>query len=139
MNWIEKQQYKVILPSIVVSELLVAVPTEDHVSVLSQLAGDYRIVPFDLVCARKFAEMRRSHIIKNRLIDLLNPDKLSATRAALKADAMIIATAIAYGAEILFSHNDDMRKMAEGFIEALGFDDVQFQRSLNLPEDESED
>lgn len=132
MQWVNDQQFRVIVPSIVVSELLIPVPPEEHPIVLSQFSTDYRIVPFDLACARKFAEMRRHHIIQNRLKELLNPKQLSATKSALKADVMIIATAITFGAETLYSHNDDMRNMATGFIEALSFDEVSFQRSLGF-------
>lgn len=135
IKWVEEQQYRVIVPSIVIAELLIPVPPEDHPTVMAQMTQDYRIIPFDLVAAQKFAELRRSHIIKNRLHHLIDSNRPGATREALKADVMIIATALVNNAKVLFSHNKDLRKLAEGYIETKSFDDVSFQRSMQFPDD----
>jgi hypothetical protein len=78
--------------------------------------------------------MRRNHIVKHRLQTLDDPNRPGATREALKADAMINATAIAHGAKVIYSHNNDLFSLAEGFIEAKNFEDETFQMSMNLPE-----
>jgi hypothetical protein len=47
LKWVEQQNFTVILPTIVVSELLIAVPVEKHASVLKLLQRDWRIVQFE--------------------------------------------------------------------------------------------
>lgn len=127
LNWVDEQGFTVILPTIVIGELLIPIPNELHVEILRQLTKDWRIVEFDLASAQQFAIMRRQHIIKNKLHHMTDPNKPGATRAALKADVMIIATAIASNANLIYSHNDDMLKLCEGFIDAKNFLDENVQ------------
>jgi len=137
MEWVVEQGHDIIVPDIVVGELLVRVDPERHTDVLKQLGRDYRTVPFDTPAARKFAELRREHVIQHRLDDL-NEDIPNATKAGLKADVMIIATALRYGADIIFSEDAKLRKMADGYIAALGFADVDFPRKLPFDFDDDE-
>ncbi len=137
MQWVQDQNFTVIVPTIIVSELLIPVPIEDHPRLLQLLSANYRIVPFDLPSARKMAEMRQAFIIQNRLRVLLDPNRPDATKAALKADVMIIATALAHGAQALYSHNTDMRNMAKDYITAFSLDDVPFQRSFGFNDGDS--
>ena len=130
LKWIEKQQYRVIVPTIVVSELLTAVPEENHVSILKLFERDWLIVDFDLRAARQFANMRGDHIRKNRLHHMIDPNRPGATREALKADVMIIATAIAHNADIIYTHDRNLLKLAEGFIEAKLFQDLPYQMPI---------
>ncbi|MEO1163293.1 MAG: PIN domain-containing protein [Chloroflexota bacterium] len=123
LKWTVDNEHKVIVPSIVLSELLIGVPYDKQKYVLAQVTAHYRIVPFDLKASAVFAKMRRDHLIKHRLDDLLNPDILHATRGALKADIMIIATAIAHGADILYSYDDKLRRLADSYITARNFTD----------------
>lgn len=129
MQWIEKEKHDVIIPNIVVGELLIRVPPEKHLSVISQFQQNWRLVPFDTPASIKFAEIRRQHAIDNRLKDLLDPANGS-TRAALKADVMIVATAIVHGANVIYSDDTDIPKLSKGFIEAKSMSDVEFPRTL---------
>ena len=135
IRWIDEQNYQVILPTIVLGEILVATPNEEHISLLTTLRRDWRIVDFDIPSAQKFAELRRDHIIKNRIKNLRDPNQY-ATRAALKADVMIIATCIVHGATRIYTYDNNFIKMAEGFIEAKKFTEENYQLSMNFPEDD---
>lgn len=139
MNWVQEQEFKVVVPTIVISELLIPVPVENHQDVMIQLARDFRIVPFDIRSSQKFAEIMQNHIVKNKIRRLISPDKIGSTRAALKADTMILATALTHGAEIMFTNDGNMKKMAEGFIEAKNLTDVQYQLSLGLQDSEDDE
>lgn len=90
----------------VLGEMLIPIPDDEQAIVLAQFKKDWMIVDFDTKAALTYAQMRRSHIIQKRFKDLrhLHPD---VTKKELVADAMIIVTAIAHGAEKIYSHNED--------------------------------
>lgn len=131
MEWIQKQKADVIIPTIVVGEMLVPIPEDEHIKVMTTFNRDWMIVEYDLRSAREFARLRQNQLIKERFKDIreIHPD---VTRKELVADAMIIATAIAHGAEVIYSHNRDLRSLAEGFIRAENIDNAGFQMSLGL-------
>ena len=138
LKWLNDQDVRVVVPTIVVAEMLVPIPEYDHPDVLSKFRADWMIVEFDLRAASIFARMRYDHVVNKRMQDIrsLHPD---VTKKELVADVMIIATAISHGATKLYSHNVDMRKLAEGHIVVQSFDDVQFQISMDLEIEEDEE
>ncbi len=133
LKWLEKQDHTIILPTIVVGEMLIPVSPEQRPNVLAQFRKDWVIVEYDLKAATTFASMRYDHIMKKRLQDMrtMHPDL---TKKELVADLMIIATAISHGADTMYSHNKDLRELAEGYIVAKDFMDENFQISMNLNE-----
>jgi len=114
LRWVEEQKHRVIIPSIVVGELLTAVPSEDHSIILGKFQKSWRIVDFNPPAAQRFAILRREHAIKNKLNELIDPSIPGATRAGLKADVMIIAVAIVNQAQIIYSHDGNLLRIAEG-------------------------
>lgn len=133
MKWLETKEHTLIIPSIIVGEMLIPIPEDEKMSVLKQFSEDWIIVEYDLKAATIYAKLRCEHIVKNRLHDIrkLHPD---VTKKELVADLMIISTAIANDAEIIYSHNEDLRNMAEGYLLAKNFLDENFQTSMNLSE-----
>ena len=73
----------------------------------------------------------RKKLIKDRRDDILSADDPYIVRSVVKADAMIMATAIVHKAKILFSNDGNLDKLAQGFIEVKTMDDVQFQRQFD--------
>lgn len=49
IRFIDKNNDRVILPSIVIGELLVPIPQEEHSEVLSRLSRDWMIVDYDVL------------------------------------------------------------------------------------------
>ena len=129
MKWLDAQRHHIIIPSIVVGEMLVPIPDDEVGEVLARFNQDWMIVDYDLRAARVFSRMRRDFIANKRFDDIrqLSPDT---TRKELNADSMIIATAISNGADIIYSHNKDLRSVAEGWIKARDFLEEDFQLSL---------
>lgn len=117
---LEDNQISVIIPTIIVGELLISVPEVDYALVLSKFTDNLLIVEYNLKSAVIFARLQRDHRTKNRIKErrLLHPD---ITKKELNADMMIIATALAYDAEIIYSHDRTLRAMAEGYIIAKDF------------------
>ena len=129
-DYLSHKKYEIIIPSIVIGELLVAIPEDKQKQELSKLSQLYRIVPYDIMCGAKFAELTRNKLIKTRRKDILQSNDPYVTKHLVKADVMIMATAIRYGATVIFSDDRDMKKLAQGFIDVKTMRDVSFQLSL---------
>lgn len=133
MEWLDQQEVRIIIPTIVIGELLVPLQEPEYIPTLAKLKQDWMIVEFDLKAAAIFAKIRNDHIVNKRYekIRKIHPDL---TKKELDADTMIIATAISHGATKLYSHNEGLRKLAQGHIIALDFEGTGYQRSLGMPE-----
>jgi succinate dehydrogenase hydrophobic anchor subunit len=134
--WLTQQNTTVILPSLIVGELLVPIPPEEHNRVLAQLSSDWMIVDFDLKAALLFAQMRYDKAIKQVMDDIRKHDPY-ATRKQLIADVMIIATAITHSAEKIYSHNDNFLSLAKGYVVAENFLNIAVQQSFLEDEQEN--
>lgn len=135
LRWLDDQGYSVIVPTIVVSELLAAIPNEKHHSFLSKFSSNWRIVEFDTLCAVQLAVIRHDETMKKRLKQLQENGNFGATKATLNVDAMIVATSIVHNVSTIYTYDTRMLKLAKGLISARPPDDEEFQRTLNMPED----
>lgn len=101
----------VLIPAIVVAEFLMPIPQELHAMVINLFNKNFIIAPFDALCASKFSTIWNTN--KNEAQELL---KSGATRAELKADTFIVATAVARNAECIYSYDKWIKTIANGFI-----------------------
>jgi predicted nucleic acid-binding protein len=123
----------IVIPSIVVGELLAFVPEAEQADVLLRLQTDWLIVDFDARAALIFGQMRANKFVQEQFQTMrVDP---AATRRALIADCLIIATAIAHDAEVLYSDDRALLRMADGWITARRFEDEPFQMRLIGDED----
>jgi predicted nucleic acid-binding protein len=113
LRWIDKQKLPIIVPTVVVSELLVAIPKEHHHSFLSKFSASWRVVEFDMLCAAQLAAIRRDEVIKKRLKQLMENGNPGATKAALNVDAMIVATSIVHNVDTLYSYDKRLLALAK--------------------------
>jgi hypothetical protein len=100
---LRKSKVSIVLPTVVMSETLVRVPFADHRAFMDQLQKSFIVVPFDTAAASQFANLWNIH--KNHVFARDAKKDPERTRAMLKADCMIIATAMAVGAECIYTHN----------------------------------
>lgn len=126
---LDENKHRIIVASITVGELLTAIPDEEHADILGKFRQEWRIVDFNLRAAATFARMRRDWRTKQRIRDIRDYDH-SATKTELVADVMIIATAMAHGASLIYSHNVNFRNMATGFIPVEDLPDDWMQLEL---------
>ncbi|MBF0408885.1 MAG: PIN domain-containing protein [Candidatus Riflebacteria bacterium] len=101
----------VLLPSIVIAEFLVKIPYSNHPQTISAFSKKFRIAHFDLKVASQYAKIWR----ERPQIETTKDPFIS--KRDIKADCMIIATALAHEAEVIYSHDDGLKKMAAGKIE----------------------
>ena len=108
----------VMIPSVVVAEFLAGVPKPQHGNLLDVLNRRFQIPPFDTRTAALAAELWREAAERNpHLKDQVKEAFPGTEKAKIKADIMIIATALARNADILYTHDGPLAKVAEGRID----------------------
>ena len=98
------------IPSIVLAEVVSGCENIDKAAKLySGITKKFRVAPFDGFAAYHYALLwqRKKELQRNR------NQNLSGRRDALKADCMIIATAIALKAECIFTGNNEVKVFRE--------------------------
>ena len=104
----------VLIPSIVMAEFLIPIPVEQHAMVINLFNKNYIIAPFDAYAASKFSLIWRANKSPEIAEQII---KDHTTRAELRADSMIVATAVARKAECIYSYDKWVKTFAKGFIE----------------------
>lgn len=123
----------VLIPAIVIAEFLIPIPQESHAKVITEFNKNFIIAPFDALCASKFS------LIWNTNKSLEREEQINSgiTRAELKADSLIVATAVAYKAECIYSHDKWIKSFAKGFIEVKEIPFIEKQKDAfeSIPKD----
>ncbi|QPK64005.1 PIN domain-containing protein [Methylomonas sp. LL1] len=127
-----KNKVTMMIPSIVVGEFLTGIDSTQHSLVVNKLKEGFQICPYDYQASALFAKLWRekkySGIIKNTQHDL------QATRQELKADCMIVATAIAKKADVIYSHDNKLKNFAGDSIEVREIPSIPFQCDVDFDE-----
>ncbi len=129
-EWCKSNKTMIMVPSIVVGELLTAIEPKDHLMVINLLENGFDVPPYDAKAAALFAKLWREK--KNSGVLLEIREELQATRQELKADCMIVATAITRNAEVIYSHDRKLKRFANGNIEVREIPKLQVQENLLL-------
>lgn len=101
------------LPSIVVGELLCAVAIPKHTKVLGSLGQRFVVHPYDALAAAVYGKLWVERDKDGTMAALKAAGR---PRNAIKADLLIIATALRWKAALIYSHDGGMKKLAEGQI-----------------------
>lgn len=111
----EEQKKKILVPSIVVAELLIKVEPSKHERFIKLMEKRFIVPPFDVQAASYFAQIWQNN--KQLRNSLMNDGVV--TRKELKADSMIVATAVARKAWCIYSMDPHIKKFANGYVEVL--------------------
>ncbi len=115
---LDESDAQVLVPSVVVAEFLAGVPRAHHVSLLDVLNRRFEIPPFDVRTAAVAAELWRDAASRNPHLKNLVKEAFPGTeKAKIKADMMILATALVRKADVLYTHDGPLRRVAEERIE----------------------
>ncbi|HEX8521560.1 MAG TPA: PIN domain-containing protein [Tepidisphaeraceae bacterium] len=95
----------VIVPTVALAEFLVPYRPAEHGQVIATLKDSFIFPPFDVHAAAIAAEVWSKHQ------SFAEEDKIK--KPFLKADAMIVATAKAVGAEVIYSNDPGLRRLAD--------------------------
>lgn len=128
LRYLESEKLIVLIPSIVVAELLMRVPPDLHPMVTNLLDKSFVIPSFDLQASTHFARIWQDRQNEGVIEELqLN---YQAKREELKADCMIVAIAIANGAECIYSHDNKLKIFAEAHIQVIEIPNIPEQQTL---------
>lgn len=108
----------ILVPAVVVAEFLAGVPKPQHVGLIEVLNRRFQIAPFDVRTAAIAAELWREAAERNPHLRQQIQEIFPGTeRTKVKADLMILATALARGADVLYTHDGPLKTAAAGRIE----------------------
>jgi len=126
----------VLIPSIVMAEFLIPIPPEQHAMVINLFNKNFIIAPFDALAASKFSLIWQTNKPPEAAKQLI---KDFTTRAELRADSMIVATAVAQKADCIYSHDKGIKAFAKGFIDVKEVPFVPQQPSAFDSDSEKQD
>lgn len=115
LEHISRSNQRAMVSTIVVSELLMNVNPDSIPVMTSVIEKTFMVVPFDTQSAMMFARIWQE---KNGAIEELKQSGIG--RQQLKADCLIVASAIARKAICIYSNDKGLQKFAEGFIDVFG-------------------
>ncbi|XGV99751.1 MAG: type II toxin-antitoxin system VapC family toxin [Leptolyngbya sp. BL-A-14] len=127
----DESKHQIIIPSLVLGELLMGLPPDEHPAFISLMSQKLRIVPFDAKTASLFAKMWRKWSEAKIYPDSLDGKRPS--REEIKIDYMIAATAKANKAECIYTEDPGLKKFAEEYIRVESLPPVVVQSSLLEP------
>ncbi|HVK97411.1 MAG TPA: PIN domain-containing protein [Flavisolibacter sp.] len=116
-EWVDNNDHEIIIPTIVLGEILVPEPETIRAKYLAALSKAFIIVNFDTRAALKY-----SQLLNGRLEEIKKLQQETGTvRQKMKADHMIIATALVNNASCIYSYDEGLTKFASGFIDVREF------------------
>ena len=122
LDYLEEQKAKILIPTPVLWEFLNRIPSQRHQEIVGLIQRSWRIAPFDAMAAMIAAELWSG----------LAPSTPGepGERTRMKVDLQIIATAIRYGANVVYSEEERMRDYARGRIPVMRMPEIPFQSLL---------
>lgn len=122
----DKDNTQVMIPSVVLAELLINIPSEQHLGFISELERKFMIIPFDSGASLKYADLW------NTKKQIRNEDS-TFTREHFKTDLMIVASAISRESDCIYSGDAYIQKVSIGSIECLNIPPLSGQIGLEFP------
>lgn len=118
----KEDEVQIMIPSVVVAEVLCALEPRLHSAVSELMHRQFIVPPFDTQAALHFAKMWRSRKQPK--------GEGTVSRAEMKADYMITATAIAKGAKCIYSEDAGLKKFAQEYIDVRSLPSIERQMSI---------
>jgi len=110
LNELERDKHAILVPAPVIGEYLAGVDPTRHAEAAAQLAKQFPVTAYGLVAAVRFAELWHA---------AYGTSKPGADGRRHKVDMQIVVCALAAGADVLCSHNDDVHRFAAGRIRVM--------------------
>jgi predicted nucleic acid-binding protein len=112
---LDEADAQVIIPAVVVAEFLAGVAKPQHTPLLEVLNRRFQIPPFDVRTAAVAAELWRDAADRSPSLKALVQETFPGIeKAKIKADLMILATALVRKAEILYTMTAHWRSSRKG-------------------------
>jgi len=132
LHWLDETKTKVMIPTIVISELLLPVPLAEHSAFLQVMQGKFIVAPFDILGAQALARVWQDKKGDGTIEQLKLDPRL--TRAQMRADCQIVATALVNRADCIYTYDVNIDKFACGLIRTEKMPEIGVQSQIELPE-----
>lgn len=120
---LKEEKHTLVVPAIVLAEAMVNLPPEQHSLFLERVQKRFAISPFDAGASSQFARLWATY--KDHPLAREAAANQERTRAMMKADCMIIATAMNVGAFRIYTHNiKDFKRFSVPGIDVLDIPDI---------------
>ncbi len=131
LSQLKKDDKRILIPSIVLGEMLIDGNSAFLSDIQSRVERSFIVGDYGALAAMHFARLWRNY---NGSLDVKELRESGKTRHELKADRMIVATAIAFGAECIYSHDPGVKLFGGKEIEVRELPVLPDQLFLNLSE-----
>ena len=124
---LDEEKVPVVIPSVVLAELLMNIPKSEHELIIKKIEKRFIISSFDARTSSCFADLwyRKKEIRK---------EEPKCTRDHLKADLMIVASAITAGSDHIYSCDDHVSKASANQITCTDLPKADAQLKFDLTE-----
>lgn len=126
---LDETNCRVLVPAVVIAEFLMNLPSSAHVTITTLFQQHYLVAPFDIKAASKFSEIWQANH------NSANKGQIGKTRESIKIDDMIVATAVAWGADCIYSHDPGVKAFSKGFIDVKEIPVIAEQGQMFIPPD----
>jgi predicted nucleic acid-binding protein len=115
---LDRNDAEILVPAVVVAEFLAGAPKEQHTELLNVLHRRFQLPPFDVRAAAVSAGLWRDFAERNpTLREQIRTEFPGTQNVKIKADVQILATALARGAETLYTQDGPLTTLATGLIQ----------------------
>lgn len=115
---LDRNDAEILVPAVVIAEFLAGAPKEQHAELLNVLHRRFQLPPFDVRAAAVAAGLWRDFAERNSAWrEQIRTEFPGIQNVKIKADVQILATALARGAETLYTQDGPLTTLATGLIQ----------------------
>ena len=129
LRYLTGQKTKVLIPSVVLAEFLLGIPSDMHANVVAYFQNTFIVAPFDVNAAAIYAQVWRENK-ESQVYQTLREDDVRKTEISF--DNQIVAIALARRATTIYSHDPHLKRFAGERIEVCEVPDILMQLELGL-------
>ena len=122
LKQLDRNKTRIVVPSIALGEFLLGIPLEQHMATVAIFKKRFMVAPYDAQAAEIFVQLWNSY---NNQTHQDNEEKPS--RTFLRADAMIVATAIARDVDTIYTDDPWFEKFAGLSVHVDKISDIPIQ------------
>lgn len=109
----DEQKSFLMIPTVVIAEVLAPEPLEKHAVIMDKIGKGTIIADFDMRAASVYG-----HLFLNRIEELKKvANQIGVDNQKMKIDHLIIASAMAQGANCIYSHDEGLKAFGQKYID----------------------
>ncbi len=120
----DEDGHHILIPTVVIAEILAPEPKETYPEYMKVITENFMIGEFNTLCAVRYA-----NLLHNKFNDLKQfAHDNGIRREKMKTDFMVVATALAYNANVIFSNDKEVISYSKGLIPANNLPKISDQQ-----------